>query len=172
MDRQAFTRFFKTPHQFLNWRVFITFATLIALWPTMLAHFFFWRIEYSLHLKVQRKPFFFLVPGHLRLHNSYVDWQDRFRVSSGFITVRYPIALVFLEEFPLTIKGENLAIEFRPELRKTIGQKQIIFSKVSARIVIRPRQKEKVDIDFLDAESKTIQFHLSSQLKNSTVKAA
>jgi len=163
MDGRAFTRFFKTSPQFLNWRVFAALAALIALWPTAMAHLFFWRIENGLNLKVHQKPLFFLVPGHIHLRNSYIDWEGKFRVSSGSIEVDYPASMIVLNEFPISIKGKGLAIEFGPELRQAIGQDQVVFDRVSTRIVLRP--KRKVDIDFLDAESKTIQFHLSAQPK-------
>lgn len=165
MDRKSAARLFKTSYQLVNWRGFVWFAAIAILFPTVLTHLFFWRIEHRLNLKVHRKPFFTLLPGLIILDDVSLEWAGRLYVRSGSLKVQFPVTSILLNRFSLTLNGRNLAIQAGQELNQALGKNEIIFDRVSAKILID--SKRGIDIEFLDAESKTIQFHLSGSPKSS-----
>ena len=143
---------------------------ILALMPTCLAHLFFWRVEHELSLRIDHKPLFASWPGFIRLEPVILNWQDRLQVKSGRLAVRFPISAVVRREFPISLKGENLTVELGSELKKVVGQEGIIFDRISAKF--RIKSDRGVDIDFLDAESKTIQFHLTSASPKQSAKSS
>ena len=154
----AVTQFFKTFSRLVKWQALVLLAALLLACPTLLAHLFFWRIEYSLNLKVLKKPMFIPLPGVIHLKNASLIWPDYFRLDSGSLTVRYPVTALFQIQYPISLSGENLAVTFSPQLQKTVGQEKVVFDRVDTRLVIRSKRLE--DIEYLNAESKTLQFHL------------
>ena len=143
----------------MKWRVLLVFVVVLLAWPTVLTHLFFWRIEHRLNLKINRKPLFTFVPGSIQLNGDFLEWKDHLKVQSGSLAVHFPISVLFQRQYPILLEGRNLTVEFSPGLRKTLGGSEFSFDRVAARLKIDSRHG--VDIDFLDAESKTIQFHLS-----------
>ncbi|MBI4000003.1 MAG: hypothetical protein HY351_05240 [Candidatus Omnitrophica bacterium] len=127
--------------------------------PTFLTHLLFWRIEHRLGLRVYQKPVFNLLLGSIHLHPVSLDWQNYLRVRSGTLKIEYPVASIFTNRNIFLLEGQNLAVEFAPELQKAVGSDRIVFDRVVAKVILNPARK--VEIEFLDAESKTIQFHLN-----------
>ena len=167
MDGKSVTSIFKVPDQLRNQRLVLSLAIVLILLPTLLAHFIFWKVEHRLKLKIYHKPFFVLLPGSVRLTGDFLEWNNRIRVRSGVLTIRYPLTAILNAQFPLRLEGRHLVVEAGPEFYQALGSKQIMFDRVSAKLIIRSKQ---VDIDFLDAESKTVQFHLKSSLQKTTTR--
>lgn len=162
MDRNAFARFFATTRQFLRWRtILVCGVALVVLTPTFLMHLFFWRIEHRLNIRVHRKPYISFLPGTIDLHRVSLDWQDRLHVREGSLKINFPPLEVWLGEYSVTLLGQNLAVEFGSDLQKTLGAENVVFDRVSAKFLIRG--KKDFDVEYLDAESKTFQFHLKGQ---------
>ena len=157
MDRNPITRLFKTQHRVVKWQAIAGLAMIAIMWPTIAMHLFFWRIEHQMKLRIYSKPFFTLLPGSVHSDRVSLKWGDRLHIRSGSAAVRFP-SLSLGEKFPISFEGKNLVIDFGPELKKVLGQEGITFDRVSAKLVIG--SNEKLEIEFLDAESKTIQFHL------------
>jgi len=90
-----------------------------------------------------------------------MDFEDHFQIKSGTAKVNYPLSIIFRRTFPLSIEARNLVMEPSAELKSVLGDQQIVFETVSAKFVIQP--KRQVVIEYLDAESKTVQFHLGAK---------
>lgn len=165
MDWKAVTRLFKDFHQPVKRRLVIGFAVGVILFPTLSTHLFFWRIEHGLNLKIHRKPLFVLLPGFIHLDPVSLEWAGRLYVRSGSLEVRFPWTGMLPSRLPISFEGRNLAIQAGPELSKALGKNEVIFDRVSAKILVNSRRA--IDLEFLDAESKTIQFHLSNSPKDS-----
>lgn len=135
----------------------------LLLWPSFLTHLFFWRIERRLNLEINRKPVFTVIPGLIRLNGDFLEWKDRLRVRSGSLEIRFPVSALFRKQYPITLEGNNLRVEIAPGLREALGGSEFLFDRFSARLKIR--SEPGVDVDFLDAESKTIRFHLNGMSK-------
>ncbi len=165
MDRKVTASLFEIAHQLRKRRVFLWFAAIFVLLPTFLTHFFFWRIEHRLKLKIHCKPFVTLLPGTIHLSGPFLEWKNRLYIRSGYLTVHYPLAAIFQNKVSLTLNGHDLAVEAGPEFLHSLGAERVMFDHVAAKLAIGSKH---IDIDFLDAESKTIQFHLKklSQSKN------
>ncbi|MBI4368133.1 MAG: hypothetical protein HY588_01925 [Candidatus Omnitrophica bacterium] len=160
MDRTTVTRLFKTTDRLKKRRFLVALVVvLILLSPSVLAHLFFWRIEYRLNLHVDDKPFLTLVPGRIHLTHASLNWKEKLRVTSGDLRVRFPISAVLGGRYTIVLDGESLAVQLGPELRKSLGSDTIVFDRFQAKI--RILSKRDIRIDFLNAESKTIQFHLT-----------
>ncbi|MBI4395236.1 MAG: hypothetical protein HY583_03455 [Candidatus Omnitrophica bacterium] len=140
-------------------RLWILVLIFLISLPTFVNHFFFWRLERRLGLKVHRKPWVFLLPGSISLNPVLMDWQGYFSVRSGSLKINYPMLSLFTNQYPLFLEGKRLAVQFSPELRKAVGTDQVIFDHFAAKVILKSGRA--MDIEFLDAESKTIQFHLS-----------
>ncbi|MBI4373127.1 MAG: hypothetical protein HY585_05320 [Candidatus Omnitrophica bacterium] len=138
---------------FIGWIGVATFSTQL----------FFWRLEHRLDLKVYRKPFLVLLPGSIHLRPAQLDWHGYFSVRSGSLKVRYPVLLFFKKRYAVSLDGQNLAVEFGPELRKAVGGDQVVFDELKAKVVLG--RSRDVGIEFLDAKSKTMQFSLSRLTK-------
>ncbi len=159
MDGKSATSIFKVADWLKKKRVFWWFATVLVLLPTFLTHLFFWQIEHRLKLKIHGKPLGALFPGTINLSGSFLEWQGRFRVRSGFLTIHYPPVAMFQSKFPLVLEGRDLVVEAGSDMQRTLGRGEITFDRVAAKLIIGSKH---ADIEFLDAESKTIQFHLKS----------
>lgn len=163
MGPNAFARFTETCRWLVRRRILIGFVALLLLGPTGLTHFFFWRIEHRLHLKINGKPLFTWVPGFVRLKGNFLEWENRLWVRSGSLDIRFPISILFRKQYPISLEGKNLTVEFGPGFQEALGGHELTFERVATRLLIN--SKGGLEIDFLDAESKTIQFHLSGQPK-------
>ncbi len=157
MDWKTVSSFFEITHQLRRRQFFLWSAAVVILLPTLLTHFFFWRIEHRLKLKIHRKPIVFLVPGVIHINGPFLEWPNRLYVRSGDLTIQYPCWAIFQNKVPLSLNGHNLEVEAGPELLHSLGQETIVFDRVTANLVI---DGKRIDIDSLDAESKTVQFHL------------
>ena len=167
MDWKATAQLFKTSHRLIRKRILIGAALFLVVSPTLLMHLFFWRIEKGLDLKIYRKPFFTFIPGSIHIRNVSLVWRDRLTVNSGSVAIHYPVLAILKREFPISLKGESLAIRFGPEFERVIGSKRVVFDHVDAKLIIGSKHsRRKVEIDSLDAESKTIQFHLAGKSQN------
>lgn len=160
MDGKAATSIFKITHWLNKHRIFWWFVAVVVVLPTLWMHLFFWRVEHRLKLTIYRKPLIALFPGTIKLSGSFLEWQGRLRVRSGFLTIHYPPVAMLQNKFPLFLEGRDLAIEAGPEIQRTLGRRQVTFDRVAAKLIIRSKH---VDVEFLDAESKTVQFHLKSE---------
>lgn len=112
-------------------------------------------------MKIHHKPLFNFNLGSVNLSNAAMDFEDHFQIKSGTAKVSYPLSIIFRKTFPLSIHARNLVVEPSAELKSVLGDQRIMFKTVSAKFIIQPRQK--VVIEFLDAESETIQFHLGAK---------
>ena len=112
-------------------------------------------------VKIRHKPLFNFNLGSVSLKNAAMDFEDHFQIKSGTAKVSYPLSVIFRKTFPLSIHAENLVVEPSTELKSVLGDQQIVFETVSAKFIIQP--KRQVVIEFLDAESKTVQFHLGAK---------
>ena len=157
MDGKSATSIFKVADWLKKHRVFWWFAAALILLPTLLTHLFLWQVEHRLKLKIYGKPLVTLFPGTINLNGSFLEWQGRFRVRSSFLTVRYSPLAMFQSKFQLFLEGHDLTVVAGSEMERTLGRREIIFDHVAAKLFIRSKH---VEIEFLDAESKTIQFHL------------
>ncbi|GEM_PF-4452606 len=115
-------------------------------------------MEHRIGLRVRNKPLLTFFPGTIRLNPAVMDFKDYLNIKSGIVTVHYPLSALFQNHFPLSIHAENLLVEPGPDLKKTLGQNTVLFDRISAKLSIQRNQT--VSFEFLDAESKTIQFHL------------
>lgn len=170
MAWKAAARLFKASHR-LNRKRFLIYAALVLLIsPTLLMHFFFWKIERGLDLKIYRKPFFALIPGFIRIQNISLAWRDHLTVDSGSVAVQYPVWMILMRELPISLKGENLVVKFGPKLKQMVASDHVVFDHVKAELIIGSTYSDRrVKIESLDAESKTIKFHLTRKSGNSPV---
>lgn len=170
MDSNTIASLLQTRRRLLNRKLAVGLVVAFLFWPTAMTHLFFWRIEHLLSLKVRGKPLITMIPGSARLSGNFVEWKDHLRVKSGTLSIRFPISTFFRAEYPIVLDGQNLTVEFGPDLAKTLGRSEMFFDQIRARVIIQ--SKKGVDIDYLDAQSKTIQFHLAgSQAKASGLEA-
>ncbi len=87
-----------------------------------------------------------------------MDFKNYLSVTSGTATIRYPLSILFSGSIPLTIEAVHLAVEPEAELIHALGQQSVLFDRIRGKLIIGPNRE--ISIDYLDAESKTIQFHL------------
>ena len=160
MDGNAVTRLFATRRHSVSRWVWLA-GLLVVLFPTFVTHLLLWRIERRLDLKIYGKPYFVLFPGSIQLHGAFLDWPGRFRVRSGRLSVWYPLVAVLQGKFSIVVKGSDVVLDIGPELQKVIGQDEVAFERLSAKFLIHSRRD--IEIDHLDAESKTLEFHLSNK---------
>ncbi len=118
-------------------------------------------MENRIGIKIHHKPLFSIFLGTVNLKNAAMDFEDYLKIKSGTATIHYPLNGLFRRTLLLSIQAENLAVEPGAELKSALGHSEVIFDRVSARLLIQPDRK--VVIDFLNAESKTIQFHLGAK---------
>lgn len=90
-----------------------------------------------------------------------MDVNTYLKVKSGTAKIQYPFTILFRRTFPITIEAWDLVVEPGVEIKKMMGDREVVFDKISARLLIRPNQK--LAIEFLDADSKTVQFHLGAK---------
>ncbi len=112
-------------------------------------------------MKIHHKPLFNFNLGSVSLKNAAMDFEDHFQIKSGTANVSYPLSIIFRRTFPLSIHAQNLVVKPGAELKSVLGDQQIIFKTVSAKFIIQ--SKRAVVIEFLDAESATVQFHLGAK---------
>lgn len=115
-------------------------------------------MENRIGIKIHHKPLVSLSLGSVHLKNAAMDFKDHLQIKSGTARIRYPMSVLFRRTFPISIEAENLVVEPGAELRSVLGDQQIVFDRISAQFLIQPNRK--VLIEFLDADSKTVQFHL------------
>ena len=167
MDRKSITRLLASSHRRLIWRgIILTIAAWVIV-STLGTRVVLWQLEHRLNVKIHRKPFVVLVPGTVRLRNTLVDWNKRLQVRSGFLELRYPIYAFFWPWFSFSLRGENLAVNFTGNLRKTVGRDQVVFRRVSTTISVAAGRS--MDVLYLDAESKEVEFHLKQQSSGKVV---
>ena len=126
--------------------------------PSLLTHLFFWRIERRLTLKINKKPLLVFSLGSIRLNEADIEFNRFLKVKAGSIQIDYPFFVFLQSTFELKIKGQNLLVIPDEELRKVLGQNDVLFEQVSAKLLILPDRK--ISFEYLDAQSKTLQFHL------------
>ena len=168
MDRKTVPSVFEIAHQLKRRRVVLWFAVVLILLPTLFTHFFFWRIEHRLNLKIHRKPLVTLFPGTIHLSGPFLEWQNRFYVRSGELVVHFPFWSIFQNEVLISLDGRDLVVEAGPALLRSFGHDRITFDHVAAKLVVRSKD---IDIDFLHAESKLIQFHLKKPSRSKKIQA-
>ena len=145
----------------MNWRRAALVLGVLAVFPTLLTHVFLWAIEIRLGLNIHRKPLFVLIPGTFEIKGASLEWKDQLQVRAGTVSVEFPPTAVVRPYFPMVIQGKNLSVVFEAGLADSIGQKEVLFDFVDAELVVGG--KTGFDIRSLDAESKTIQFHLKGE---------
>ena len=117
-------------------------------------------MESRIGLKVHHKPLFTPFLGSVRLEDAAMDVKDYLTIKSGTARIRYSLNM-FQRSYPVSIQAENLAVEPGIELKKTLGNQLVVFDTISIRLIFLPHKK--MLIEYLDAESKTIQFHLGAK---------
>ena len=95
-----------------------------------------------------------------------MDVNRYLKVKSGTARIEYPLTVLFRRTFLISIEARNLVMDPGIEIKNIMGDQEVIFDKISAKLLIRSDQK--VSIEFLDADSKTIQFHLGVKTQNET----
>lgn len=145
----------------MNWRKTALAVGALAALPTVLTHLFLWQVERRLDLKIHRKPVFVLVPGAFDLKQTSLEWKDRLHVKAGTLSVEFPPTAFVRSRFPVSLRGKNLSVAFGSEWAASVGQEDVLFDIVDAELVVGG--KTGFDIRSLDAESKTIQFHLKGE---------
>jgi len=162
MDRGIVARFPKNSRGFVRGRIWIGAAALFLILPSLSTHLFLWRLERRLQLKIGSKPFFTLWPGSVSVkHNLRLEWSDQLKVTSGSLAVRFPLSALVQDRFSISLEGKNLMVEPGLGFREVIGQSQVVFDRFATKFVIDSRRIS--DIEYLDAESKTMEFHLNSK---------
>jgi hypothetical protein len=136
-------------------------VAVIALAPTIGGHLFLWQMERRLDLKILKKPVFMLWPGRLTLKEVKFEWKDKITVTSGTLSLKYPLTAIFRVRYPFFLAGRNLSVQAGPIFRPALGSGQVLFDDVRAELIVDPVRG--LDINSLDAESKTIQFHLKGR---------
>lgn len=131
---------------------------VLALTPTLITHLFLLGIEQRLNVRIHRKPVLVALPGFFTLKQASLEWGQKFRVNAGTLSVRFPLTAVLGFRFPLVLRGRDLSVEFGPEWVQAVGQKNVFFDSVNAELMVGG--PSGFDINSLDAESKTVQFHL------------
>ena len=141
-------------------QVWIGLAVLILVLPSLSTHLFLWRLERRLDFKIRSKPFWTPWPGLVSVRDHLnLEWSDQLKVTSGSLTVRFPLTALISDRFSISADGQNLMVEPGVELRKVIGQNQVFFDRFSTKLRFDARRIS--EIEYLDAESKTMQFHLN-----------
>lgn len=87
-----------------------------------------------------------------------MELKDYVRVKSGTLEVKYPWSIIFGSSFALLLEGEDIVAAPGKELEKVLGTHEVLFDRISAKMHIKP--DKSIFFEYLDAESKTIQFHL------------
>jgi len=159
MARNAAPNIIQNFRYVLNWRVVAGVAVTLFVVPSILTHLFLWRVESALDLEIDGKPFFAFYPGTVDLSRSSIVWKDRFAARPSSLVVRYPILQLLSGRIPVSLEGTNVAVSFGPKFSALIGHEEVLFDVVSARVI--SSRAVGLEIDFLDAQSKTIQFQLS-----------
>ena len=144
----------------LNRRFLFGLLLLLVCLPSFVSNFLFWRLEHRMEIKIHHKPYFTPFLGVIHLRNASLDFKDVLKIKSGSVVIHYPLTAVFKNDFPMSLRAKNIVLEAGPELRKTLGNEQVIFDQVSADLILQP--KRKVSVQYIDATSKTIQFHFGS----------
>lgn len=90
-----------------------------------------------------------------------MDFKDVFQITSGSAVIHYPLTAVFTNDFPMSLRAKNITLHAGHDLKNTLGGGQIVFDQISAQLVLEP--KRKVSVQYLDAASKTVQFHFGSK---------
>ena len=126
--------------------------------PTVLTHIFLWEVEHRLGLSIHKKPVFVMVPGSFDLRQTSLEWKNKLRAKAGTLSVEFPPTAILRFHFPMVLRGKNILVEFGSELAQSVGQKNVFFDLVHAELIVGGRSG--FDINSLDAESKTVQFHL------------
>ena len=160
MDRNAVACRSASSRWFVKRWAWVGLAVLILILPSLSTHLFLWRLERRLKLKIGSKPFFTLWPGFISVKDHlHLEWSDQLKVTSGSLSVQFPLSALVLNRFPISMKGSNLKVEPGLGLRGVIGQNQVSFDHFRAKLVIDSRRIS--DIEYLDAQSKTMEFHLN-----------
>ena len=157
IERRDIAPFFEISSD-VNWRKIAVVIGILAITPTALTHLFLWEVEQRLNLKIRRKPVFVALPGVFTLKQASLEWKQKLRVEAGTLSVRFPVTAIVRAHFPLALSGKNLSVKFDSELASAVGQQNVLFDSVRAELLVGG--KSGFDINSLDAESKTIQFHL------------
>ncbi|OGX03021.1 MAG: hypothetical protein A3G87_05165 [Omnitrophica bacterium RIFCSPLOWO2_12_FULL_50_11] len=139
-------------------RVVIGLVLPLLFLPSFFTHVVLWRIEDYLGIKVSRKPILTFHPGKIDLSGTAIEWNDGLRTQSGILEVRYPLHRALLGDIPISVDAKELAVTFGPRWSQVIGQEHVVFDHVSARVLAT--STGQIQVDYLNAESKTIQFHL------------
>ena len=162
MDGNAATRRFASSRWFVKRRIGIGLAVLFLILPSLSTHLFLWRLERRLELKIGSKPFFTLWPGSISVKNNlHLEWSDQLKVTSGSLTVRFPLSALIRNRFPIAMEGSHLKVEPGLGFRGVIGQDQVFFDHFATKLVIDSHRIS--EIEYLDAQSKTMEFHLNSK---------
>lgn len=160
MARSTASWIFETS-RFLTRKQVLVVLLILLLTPTALMHLFLWRIEHRLDFKIHRRPLVSFVPGFISLEDLSATWRGRLKIDSGVLLVRYPLSALLSSRIPVAFKGEEVSVQFDVEFEKLAGIREVVFDRIEARVIIGSKHSRRsVEIDYLDAESKTIQFHL------------
>jgi len=133
----------------------------LILLPSILAHVVLWRIEQLLDLKIEQKPYLTFRIGALELGDASLHWKDYLQVRSGSLHVRYGVSGILTGKFPISLEGDELVVTFGPKLRDLVGQNEAVFDHLSAKVMTTA--SGEIEIEFLKAQSKTLQFNLTKK---------
>lgn len=160
MAGNAASRCFASACWFVRRQIWFGLAVIVLILPSLATHLFLWRLERRLDLKIKSKPFFTFWPGSVSVRdNLHLEWSDQLKATSGSLRVRFSLPALMGSRFSISMEGRNLMVEPGPGLRGTIGQSQIFFDRFSTKLTIDSRRIS--EIEYLDAESKTMEFHLN-----------
>lgn len=158
MDGRAGTSSVESLDPCVKSRIVIGFILPVLFLPSLLTHLVLWRMEEFVDLKVVRKPWFFFHPGKIDLKGTQIEWNDRLQAEAGRLEVRYPVHRALFGNIPLSVEAEKLAVSFGPRWSRVIGHEHVVFDHVSAKVVAL--SSGEIQLDYVNAESKMIQFHL------------